>query len=104
MLLEEREHFTDIFDALDAMSSGSAADVGEQAALELLLEQAAEVDSRAERRTADVVAPQLQAQEASIGRWTSELALENAALSEMRRRMKLLSEAVNRQLAPAAPE
>ena len=78
--------FFDTLEALDAMSSGSAADVGEQAALELLLEQAAEVDGRAERRAADVVAPQLQAQ-GEHRPLDVELALENAALGEMRRRI-----------------
>ena len=65
--------------------------------LEQLLATAAEAELRAARRVAEVVTPQLTAQEAGCGGWLPETALELSALAEVRRRVALLAEAVRRQ-------
>ena len=90
--------FIDTTEKLRALQrDDTAAEVLADGRREALLEQAADVDKRAARRVAELVEPQLRSQEASCGHWLPETALELAALDEMRRRVKLIAEAIESQ-------
>jgi len=91
--------YFETLEAEDALRRGGigAAEVLADGRLEQLLDTAAEAEQRAARRVAEVLTPQLKAQEAGCGCWLPETALELGALAEVRRRVALLAEAVRRQ-------